>query len=252
MYRPRVIPVLLLKGSGLVKSIKFKSHKYIGDPINASRLFDEFGADEIVLLDITASKRAEPISLNLVRSLGDELSIPFSVGGGITKLQEIEERLESGAERVILNTIATRDLDFVRLAVNHFGSSSIAVCVDVKIHMWHGWRVYSHVESRCLDIRIEDYIRRLQAHQVGEIIIQSIDRDGTMGGYDKSLVKLAVECCQCPVVALGGAVSVDDIHSLGELTSCSGYAAGSIFLYGSKNRGVLINYPDSLTLRSIR
>jgi cyclase len=251
MYRPRIIPTLLISGDALVKSVKFKNHQYIGDPINTARLFDEFGADEVILLDIMASKVGQPISSSLVEILGDELKIPFAVGGGITELEQIEERLRCGAERVVLNTIALKNHSFVKAAVRHFGSSTIAVCIDVKKVWLRGNRIFSHVSSKSMTFTLEQYLAQLQELAVGEIIIQSVDRDGTMSGYDTELVSFVNERCTCSVVALGGAGCVGDLYKMARFSPCSGVAAGSLFVYGSKMRGVLVNYP-SLDLSSLR
>ena len=137
MYRPRIIPVLLLKNNGLVKSIKFKNHRYIGDPINAVRIFNDLKADELVFLDILASKEKRLISLDFVKNVGEEANMPFSVGGGISKLEHISKILETGAEKVILNTVAGENTGFVANAVKEFGSSTIAVCLDVKKNLWN-------------------------------------------------------------------------------------------------------------------
>jgi cyclase len=132
MFRPRVIPVLLLRNLGLVKSIKFKDYRYIGDPINAVKLFNDLRADELVFLDISASKENRKISLEFVRKVGDESNMPFAVGGGIRTLLDIREILNSGAEKVIINTAAAENPEFIKQASQEFGSSTIVVCLDIK------------------------------------------------------------------------------------------------------------------------
>src|SRR5215217_4793141 len=142
MFRPRIIPVLLLKNLALVKSIQFKNHKYIGDPINAVRIFNDLKADELVFLDIGASKNEKLISLDFVRTVGEEASMPFSVGGGIRSLDDIKLILAAGAEKVVINTAAGRDPDFIRKAADSFGSSTVVVCIDVKKKLFTGDRTW--------------------------------------------------------------------------------------------------------------
>ena len=145
MFRPRVIPILLLKGKGLVKSVKFKNHRYIGDPINAVRIFNDFKADELVFLDIIASIEKRTISLDFVRNVGDEANMPFSVGGGIRSIRNIRDIINCGAEKVILNTYAVENPDFIKKASEEFGSTTIVISMDVKNKIF-GRRCY---ERRC-------------------------------------------------------------------------------------------------------
>jgi cyclase len=243
MFRPRIIPVILIKDDSAVKSINFKNHRYIGDPINAARLFSEFGADEIILLDIAASKMKSPISMQLVTELGDELRVPFSVGGGITRLSEIEERLRFGAERIVLNTAALKNVNFVRDAVRHFGSSTISVCVDVKNRYFKGRGIFSHADSRFITLGLHEYLARLEDCDVGEIIIQSVDRDGTMKGFDIELIQETSRLCRRPIIPLGGAGTIEDLYEIVQRSTCSGVAVGSLFFFASNTRGVLISYP---------
>lgn len=243
MFSPRIIPVLLYKSGGLYKSVRFKDHKYVGDPINAVRIFNECLADEIIILDIEASKKGRPIDLQLVKEVGEEANMPFAVGGGIDSISKIYERLKSGAEKVVLNDVALHNPAFIKAAAAEFGSSTITVCADIKKSLLGKYGVYSHKTQKTVDISYLDYIRRIEDCGAGEIIIQSFDQDGMMKGYDAKLYNTLSKEINIPIVALGGASSVEDILSLWNSTAVNSFAAGSMFVYFGKMKGVLINYP---------
>lgn len=243
MFRPRIIPVLLLKNLALVKSIKFKNHKYIGDPINAVRIFNDLKADELIFLDIEASKQNRLISLEFVRNVGEEAQMPFGVGGGIKTLEDIRAVINAGAEKVIINTAAARSPDFIKEAAEEFGSSTIAVCIDVKKKFLRGERCWILSGSKSTDYTPLEFAGLMEQNGVGEIIIQSIEQDGMMKGYDIDLIKSISTSVGVPVVALGGAGKKEDLAEAFQNGYANGLAAGSLFVYQSEQRGVLINYP---------
>ncbi|HGJ63838.1 TPA: imidazole glycerol phosphate synthase subunit HisF [bacterium] len=251
MYRPRIIPVLLLSGRSLVKSVRFKNHKYIGDPINAVRIFNDHKADQLVFLDINATTEKRCISFDFVKKVGEEANMPFSVGGGIRTLEEIRKILESGAEKVILRTAAIIDPDFVKKAALTFGSSTIVVCMDVKKSIWGKSEVWSGGTKMGKNLNPVDFAKMMEEKGAGELIVQSVDLDGTMLGYDIAGIREVSSMISVPVVALGGAGSLNDLKSIYCESRVSGLAAGSLFVYQNKNRGVLINYPDKKELRDI-
>jgi cyclase len=244
MHRPRIIPVLLLKDLALVKSISFKDHRYIGDPIHAVHIFNDLRADELVFLDIEASKQRRSIDTELVRKIGEEADMPFAVGGGIRSLETIRELLRCGAEKVILNTIAAEDPEFVRRAADEFGSSTIVVCMDVKSKWLSGLRTWIHSATKATKHDPISFAKQMQQNGAGEIIVQSIDRDGSMQGYDLQLIRSISERVTIPVVALGGAGSLAHMKEAYDTGYANGLAAGSMFVYQSARRGVLINYPE--------
>jgi cyclase len=244
MFRPRIIPVLLLKDGALFKSVRFKKHKYIGDPINAVRIFNNLRADELVFLDIESSKRNSLISLDFVRNVGEEAQMPFAVGGGIKSIADIKNVISAGAEKVIIGTYAAQNPDFIREASETFGSSSIVVCIDVKKKLFGGERVYIYGGSRSTVYAPVEFAGLMEEKGAGEIIIQSIDRDGTMDGYDLELIKSVSTAVSVPVVALGGAGELEDLKRAYGEGLANGLASGSLFVYQSTNRGVLINYPE--------
>jgi cyclase len=243
MFRPRVIPVLLLKNLGLVKSVKFRNCRYIGDPINAVKLFNDLGADELAFLDILASIEKRTISLDFVKRVGDEANMPFSVGGGIRSISEIQEILRAGAEKVILNTIASEKPSFVKEAAGEFGSSTIVISIDVNKSLFGKELVYSYSGRKATKYDPVTFARLMEDNGAGEIIINSIERDGMMNGYDIPLVRRISEVVRIPVVALGGAGSYDDLHKGVTNAYASAVAAGSLFVYHGARRAVLINYP---------
>jgi imidazole glycerol-phosphate synthase subunit HisF len=243
MFRPRIIPVLLLKDLAIVKSVQFRSYKYIGDPINAVRIFNDLEADELVFLDITASKRNRLISLDFVHAVGEESQMPFCVGGGIKELADIKVIIAAGAEKVILNTSAGRDPNFVKAASDEFGSSTIVVCIDVKRTFFGVERAWILGGSRATHFSPVDFAKLMEEKGAGELIIQSIERDGTMAGYDIDLIRSISQAVSIPVVALGGAGRIEDLIDGYRYGFANGLAAGSLFVYQDRRRGVLINYP---------
>ncbi len=244
MFRPRIIPVLLLDKNHLVKSKKFKNYRYIGDPINAVRIFNELIVDELVFLDISATKNGQVISLDIIKNIGEEANMPFCVGGGITKLSQIKSILAAGAEKVIIGRHAVVNPDFIKNASIEFGTSAITVCIDVKKNLFKRQRVYSLNGSKASDLCPLKFAQLVEEKGAGEIIVQSIEKDGTMNGYDLSLIKLISENVTIPTVALGGAGTLEDFKKAYTYAHASGVAAGSLFVFYGKNKGVLLNYPE--------
>ena len=244
MFRPRIIPVLLLRNLGLVKSVRFKDYKYIGDPINAVKIFNDMKADELVFLDINASRENRCISLDFVHKVGDEANMPFAVGGGIRTLEDIGNILNNGAEKVVLNTVAIKNDDFVKEASEKFGSSTIVICVDVKKKMF-GKDVVTYLGGSKLTKETPDkYAKKMENYGAGELIIQSIDKDGTYDGYDLDLIRKVSEAVTIPVVALGGAGKYRHFKEAVEIGKASAVAAGSFFVFHGPRRAVLISFPD--------
>jgi len=243
VFRPRVIPVLLLHNKGLVKTIKFSDGKYIGDPLNAVRVFNDLKVDEIVLLDIDATKENRAISTELIKEIGEEANMPFSVGGGITNIKTISELTQAGAERVILSSFSIENPQFVKEASDHFGQSTICVCLDYKKNRWGKQNVYTNGGKKKTGKDIVQTALEMQNAGAGEVIIQSIDQDGMMQGYDLDMIKSVSSSLTIPVVALGGAGSISDIEEGYKSSYATGLAAGSFFVFKGKFRGVLIQYP---------
>jgi len=251
MYRPRVIPILLLKGKGLVKSIKFKDYNYIGDPINAVKIFNDLRADELVFLDILASKEKRKISLDFVRNVGDEANMPFAVGGGIKTIEDIKEVVNAGAEKAIINTYAVENPEFIKEASDVFGSSTIVVSIDVKKKRFGKKQVYVLGGSKSTGLNPVTFAKKVEEMGAGEIIINSIDNDGLMEGYDLELVKEVSEAVTIPVIACGGAGSYNDFNQAVIGSHASAVAAGSMFVYHGTRKAVLVNYPSIDEIKTI-
>ena len=251
MFRPRVIPVLLLKNLGLVKSIRFKNYRYIGDPINAVKLFNDLGADELAFLDILANHENRSIYLDFVRRVGDEANMPFSIGGGIRSIKEIQQILAAGAEKVIVNSFAAVNPEFIKEASDEFGSSTIAVSIDVKNNLFGKELTYIYSGKKATKYDPVSFAKLMEDKGAGEIIINSIEHDGMMQGYNISLIQRISAAVRIPVVALGGASSYDDLRKAVSEGFASAVAAGSMFVFHGPRKAVLINYPDKEEMESI-
>lgn len=251
MFRPRVIPTLLLKDKGLVKSVRFKDYKYIGDPINAVKIFNDLKADELVFLDILATREKRSISLDFVSQVGDEANMPFAVGGGIRTVKEIKAIINAGAEKVVINSYAIDNPGFIKVASDEFGSSTISVSIDVKKNIWGNKQVYGEAGRKATGLKPTEWAKRLEEQGAGEIIINSIDNDGVMKGYDWQLVQEVAEAVSIPVVALGGAGCLEDLRRVTQTCYASAAAAGSLFVFHGPRKAVLVNYPSDKVLRGL-
>jgi imidazole glycerol-phosphate synthase subunit HisF len=250
MFRPRIIPCLLLKNLGLVKTINFKEPRYIGDPMNAVKIFNDFEADELVFLDIHASKDERTLPLDFVKKVSEEAFMPFAVGGGIKSVEEVKEILSSGAEKVVINSHAIENPEFVRKVSDVVGRQSVIVSIDVKKEEGI-YKVYTHNGTKDSGKNPVSIVREMEKMGAGEILINSIDKDGTMEGYDLTLIKSVSEAVSIPVVAAGGAGDLGDLKKAIDVGGASAASAGSIFVYNGKSRGILINYPDKSEIEEI-
>ncbi|MCG8552806.1 MAG: AglZ/HisF2 family acetamidino modification protein [Desulfobacterales bacterium] len=244
MFRPRIIPTLLLKGKGLVKTVRFKGPRYIGDPINSVRIFNDLEADELVFVDIVASKERRCVSVDLVRQIGDEAFMPFAVGGGITNLYQMENLFKAGAEKVVINSGAVNRPGLVADAAKYFGSQSIIVSIDVKQNLFKRRKVYIRDGQEKTLIDPVAWAERVADLGAGEIMINSMDRDGTMTGYDIDLIRRVSEAVGVPVIACGGAGSLEDLWQGFVQGRAHALAAGSLFVYHGQRKAVLVNYPS--------
>ena len=251
MAVPRVIPVLLLQDEGLVKTVRFKDPKYIGDPLNAVSIFNEKEVDELIFLDISATSGKKPIRFELLKEIAEECFMPLAYGGGIQSLEDIRAVLKIGIEKVIINSQLYKNLDFVREAVNQFGSSTIAVSLDVKKSFLGKYELFSEGGKTNTKKDPVEFAKELEDLGVGEMMVHSIDRDGMMKGYDLELIRKISSVVTIPVIACGGASSLDDFDQAVNLAGASAVAAGSLFVFHGKHRAVLISYPDQNELKRI-
>jgi imidazole glycerol-phosphate synthase subunit HisF len=248
MKRARVIPVLLLQKGGLVKSVKFKDHKYVGDPINAVKIFNEKEVDEIVILDISATAEKRGPDIAAIKEIAGEAFMPLAYGGGITKLDEIKMLITAGIEKVILNTSAYHLPNLITAGAGYVGSQSIVVSIDVKKNLFGKHKVMIENGSKHISSDPVAFAKQMEQAGAGELCIQSIDRDGTFEGYDLFMIQKISEAVTIPVVALGGASSLNDfVYALQH--GASAVAAGSMFVFQRTHRAVLISYPGQAELK---
>lgn len=243
MLRARFIPTLLVRGRGLYKTVKFKSEVYVGDPINAVRIFNEKAVDEIILLDITATRQKAEPNFELIADIASEAFIPVCYGGGVSRLEHFERLFKLGIEKVAVNSAATGALALVCEASSVFGSQSVVMGIDVRRTLFG--RYERHVVSGTTNTKETALEVALRAEQAGagELLLNSIDRDGTMQGYDLALIRDVATAVRIPVIACGGAGSVDDMARAIKEGRAASAAAGSLFVFQGKHRAVLITYP---------
>jgi len=251
MLKTRVIPVLLLQNKKLVKSIKFKDYTYLGDPINAVKIFSEKEAHELVFFDINASKQNKTISIDTVKKIADECYMPFSVGGGIKTIQDIHKILYNGAEKVVINTTSVKKPDLIKEASEVFGSQSIIVCIDVKRKFTGSYEVYINGGNTKTGLTPLDHAKKMEELGAGEIMINSIDRDGTMRGYDIEIIKKIADSVNIPVIACGGAGKLQDFSEVVYQGHASAVSAGSLFVFYGPKKAVLINFPTIEELEKV-
>jgi len=246
MYRARVIPCLLIRGNGLVKTRKFKEPVYIGDPINAMRIFSDKEVDEIIVLDIDASREEREPNYALIEEMAGEAFMPMAYGGGIRNLEQVRRLIRSGIEKVVINTTAIESTDVIREAADVFGSQAVVGAVDVRKTLFGGYRVVAKSATVEAKIGLDEHIQRLVSAGVGEIFLNSVDRDGMMAGYDLNLLHRITQKVNVPVVACGGAGTVEHLSQAVSEGGASAVAAGSMFVFHGKHRAVLINYPKNI------
>jgi cyclase len=241
----------LLKNRGLVKTIKFRESTYIGDPINTVKIFNEKEVDELIFLDIEATRLKKDPPYDLIKNLSGECFMPFAYGGGINSIQQIEKIIYSGAEKVIINSSAYLNKDFLREAIIHFGSSTIVVSVDVKKDFLGKDTVYIKGGTQSTGKDPVEYCKEIEKNGAGEILINSIDRDGLMKGYDIELIKRVSGSLKIPLIACGGAGNLEDFRLAVKEGGASAVAAGSFFVYHGKRKAVLITYPSQDEISNI-
>lgn len=248
MNKVRVIPVLLLKGWGLEKSIRFQDPVYVGCPINASRVFNRHKVDELILLDIAASPEGRGPITKIVSEIAEETFVPITVGGGVHTMETAVELLRCGADRVVLNTAAVEKPELVTAIADRYGRQCVVVSIDARRRSDGSHEVFIGGGKRATGLDPADLARKMEAAGAGEIMVTSIDRDGTMEGYDLELVRRVSDAVSIPVIACGGAGKVAHLKEAVEIGHASAVAAGALFLFFGPRRTVLINYPTTRDL----
>jgi len=247
----RVIPCLLLKEWGIVKTVRFDEETYIGCPINAVRVFNANNVDELILLDILATPKGRSVFTNILTQVADESFMPITVGGGIRKLADIREMLQHGADKVTINTAAVEDPDLIRAAAEKFGRQCIVVSIDVRRNNDGAFEVFTRRGTRATGIDPVEHALQMERSGAGEILLNSIDRDGTWQGYDVELIQRVASEASIPLIACGGAGKLEHFADAVQDGGASAVCAGSFFLFHGKRRGILINYPSRDRLREV-
>lgn len=252
MRRPRIIPILCLDSIGeLISTVSFDAASYIGDPLNAIAVYNSFFVDELGIIDIYASRQGRSFDLQLLKSISDECTTPLFAGGGVSSLQDIEGILTNGAEKVVLSSSVVLNPSFLEEAAKEFGTSSLIVCLDCIKTPNEEYKVMDTSRFQVTEHELNSFILQLQDYGLGECIIQSIQNDGIMSGYDRKLLEKALAGTKIPIIALGGCSSFDEISELNQLYNISAFASGSLFSFYNNRREVLLNYPQPNDLRSL-
>jgi cyclase len=251
MLKVRVMPCLLLKEGELVKTVKFQAPSYIGDPINAIKIYNEKEVDELILLDISATTGNKEISYDVLKEVTNECFMPLAYGGGIRTLEDAKKIFGLGIEKVIINSYAIENPGFVTKLAALYGNQSIVVSMDVKKNIWGNYHIYSHSGQKDTKIDPVTYAIKMSEMGAGEIFVNSIDRDGTWEGYDVTLVKKITSVVNIPVIACGGAGNVHHMAQVVHEGGASAVAAGSMVMYQKKGMGVLINFPERKELERL-
>lgn len=247
MRRIRVIPVLLIHNGGLVKSVRFKQYTYVGDPINAVKIFNEKEVDEIIILDIDATKNQKAPDFDKIKEIASEAFIPLAYGGGIKTIDEIRQLFYLGVEKIILNNQAYRRPSLITEAASIVGSQSVVASVDIKKNWTGRYKVFVNSGTQSTGMDPIEYIKTLVDAGAGEIFINNIDRDGTFSGYDIGVISNICKSVEVPVIVCGGASGMDDFNAAVQ-AGASAVAAGSLFVFQRPHRAVLISYPTAREL----
>lgn len=244
MLKVRVIPCLLLKHWGIEKSIRFDEFVYVGSPINAARMFNHYKADELILLDIAATKENRCVRADVLAQIADEVTMPLVVGGGIRDVEDIPPLMDAGADRIAINAGAIENPKVIGDAADRYGSQCVVVSIDARRHSDGRYEVFTRNATKPTGLDPVEWAVRAQQLGAGEILINSVDRDGTMEGYDIELLQNVTQSVSIPVIGLGGAASLTDMLRAVKEGGVSAVAAGALFLFWGRRKTVLIHYPD--------
>jgi cyclase len=250
MLRTRVMPCLLLRNRGLVKTVKFKNATYVGDPINTVRIYNQMEVDELIFLDITATRESKEPQFKLINEIATECFMPFAYGGGIRTVDDIAKAHQLGAEKVAINTCANEKPELITEAARRFGSQAVIVSMDVKKKLFGRYSVYTHGGTHNTGVDPVTYAKRAEENGAGEILLTSIDQDGTFDGYDTELISEVAHAVGIPVIACGGAGKAEDFGAAVR-AGASAVAAGSMVVFQGRNRSVLINFPSREELQAV-
>ena len=251
MLRPRIIPSLLIHDNGLVKTVNFKNPKYVGDPINAVKIFNEKAVDELAVFDIDATVLGKEPNYSLIERLASQSMMPMCYGGGVKTVEQAQRIFSLGIEKIALSSAVLQNPTLITEISDRVGAQSVIVVLDVKKKLLGGYEVYTHNGKKATGINPFKFVEEAQKFGAGEIVINSIDKDGVMKGYDLDLIAKVREKISLPMTVLGGAGSLQDIEKVIDIHGVIGVAAGSLFVFKGPYKAVLINYPTQLEKNKI-
>ncbi len=250
MLKHRVVPCLLLKDNGLVKTLKFNKPKYIGDPINAIRIFNDKEVDELMVLDINASHCSREPNFELIEQFASECFMPLCYGGGIHTVEQVQRLFRIGVEKVCLQTAALEDLTLIKKIASQFGSQSVVVSIDLKKNIFGINKLYSSSIKKIIDLDLLGFLSQAVEAGAGEVLLNSVDRDGMMQGMDLDMIRKVSHSLDVPLIAIGGVGCLNDIKQAVE-AGASAVAVGSFFVFYGPHRAVLITYPEYHELEAL-
>jgi cyclase len=248
MLKTRVIPCLQLIGDSLVKTVKFDNPAYIGDPINTVRIFNELEVDELCFLDIRATIEGRSPNISILQQISNECFMPLSYGGGVKDFQTARQIMSIGFEKIVVNSEAYKNKLLITQLMDHFGAQAVIGSIDVKKNLWGKYVVYVKDGSEKINVGPVEWAQEMQLLGAGEILLTSMDRDGTWSGFDVELTRKVTEAVSIPVIANGGAGNTSHISEVVKNGHASAVSLGSMVVYQKKEMGVLVNFPDKVEL----
>jgi len=251
MLQTRIIPCLLLKDDSLVKTVNFKKPAYIGDPANTARIFNELEVDELTLLDISATNNKKKPNFKILAELAKECFMPLAYGGGINDFEDAKKIFQIGIEKVIINSIAFSKPAFITELAEHFGNQAIVASIDVKKNMFGKYQVFSNSGTKKQKVDPVAWAQELEQLGAGEILLTAIHQEGTWNGFDINIIEKISNAINIPVIANGGASSIEDIGKAVKKGNASAVSLGSMVVYQNKGMGVLVNFPDTEKLNKV-
>ncbi len=248
MLLTRIIPCLLIKEDSLVKTVNFKKPSYIGDPVNTARIFNELEVDELVLLDITATNDKKRPNFKILEELANECFMPLAYGGGITNFDDAKKIFKIGIEKIIINSVTFTNPSLIPKLTEHFGNQAIVASIDVKKNIFGTYKVLSNSGKKKQNVDPVSWAKELEILGVGEILLTAIHQEGTWKGFDIRMIEKISNAVNIPVIANGGAASIEDIRKAVKEGYASAVSLGSMVVYQNKDMGVLVNFPDKIKI----